>query len=161
MTNDEADAIIAASQANKIRIADGLPPLDEAPAAPALNVSRENVERVAAEFQAEARYMPVAAQCGDADHMKWCQDMLDTAALLLALRGALDAEKANVDAVLDARNELAAQRNAAWTERDAALAENARLREALRIIASEQQCLDNLMSDKDVARAALAPEPTA
>ena len=31
----------------------------------------------------------------------------------------------------------------------------ARLEKALRIIAGEQQCADNLMSDKDIARAAL------
>jgi len=35
-------------------------------------------------------------------------------------------------------------------------AEIARLRMALRIIAGEQQCIDNLMSNGDVARAALA-----
>jgi hypothetical protein len=34
----------------------------------------------------------------------------------------------------------------------------ARLREALEIIAGQRQCLDNLMSNQDVARAALAPE---
>jgi hypothetical protein len=34
----------------------------------------------------------------------------------------------------------------------------ARLEEALRIIANEEQCLDNLMGDKDIARAALQGE---
>ena len=38
---------------------------------------------------------------------------------------------------------------------DLAKAEIARLREALEIIAGRRQCVDNLMSDKDVARAAL------
>lgn len=37
--------------------------------------------------------------------------------------------------------------------------ENQRLREALEIIAGERPCLDDLMSDKDVARAALYHNP--
>ena len=37
-------------------------------------------------------------------------------------------------------------------------AENERLRQALRIIAGEQQCADNLMSNVDVALAALSQE---
>ena len=32
-----------------------------------------------------------------------------------------------------------------------------KLEKALRIIAGEEQCVDNLLGDKDVARAALAP----
>lgn len=38
--------------------------------------------------------------------------------------------------------------------------ENARLREALEIIAGKRQCIDNLMSNVDVARAALTPRPS-
>ena len=39
-------------------------------------------------------------------------------------------------------------------------AENARMREALEIIAGMRQCADNLMSSGDVARWALAARPT-
>lgn len=39
-------------------------------------------------------------------------------------------------------------------------AEIERLREALRIIAGEQQCIDNLMSNVDIARAALEKDET-
>lgn len=41
-------------------------------------------------------------------------------------------------------------------DRDRLAAENARLREALEIVAGKRQCLDNLMSNAEVARAALS-----
>lgn len=43
-------------------------------------------------------------------------------------------------------------------ELEALRTENARLRLGLRIIAGQEQCLDNLMSHADIARAALLEE---
>ncbi len=43
-------------------------------------------------------------------------------------------------------------------ENSALRAKNGRLKAALEIIAGKRQCLDNLMSDKDIARAALADQ---
>lgn len=50
------------------------------------------------------------------------------------------------------RNDVSAALAAAYPE---LVAEIERLRTALRIIAGEEQCIDNLMSNADVARAAL------
>ena len=56
-----------------------------------------------------------------------------------------------------ARLAVHAWRSDGWTRADCAeaAAEIERLREALRIIAGYQHCIDNLMSNVDVARAAL------
>lgn len=65
-------------------------------------------------------------------------------------------------ALRDERNRVLAERGVVLLdamrfqrERDKAEVERDRLREALRIIAGYQQCIDNLMSNVDVARAAL------
>jgi len=45
-----------------------------------------------------------------------------------------------------------------FSDMDAAADRIEQLQAALRIIAGYEQCIDNLMSNQDVARAALAPE---
>ena len=56
---------------------------------------------------------------------------------------------------------LASKLDDAEGRAEAAERENAELRVALEIIAGRRQCIDNLMSNVDVANAALAPSPDA
>lgn len=112
----------------------------------------------------QARYCPTLT---DADWQEW----RDTLRALLSERDAATAraEAAEREAS-DARMEMNRifnrsrdRKNELVKERDAATAERDRLREALEIVAGYRQCMDNLMSNVDVARAALtnAKEPSA
>lgn len=121
---------------------------------------------------------PSVGRCWAA-HNEWPLDDCDVQAeatkyvradLVAALERERDAATARAEAA-EARRDLfdtqaaAAKVTAANAEaqRDAAIAERDRLLEALEIIAGYRQCMDNLMSNVDVARAALAcaKEPSA
>lgn len=114
---------------------------------------------------------PSVGRCWAA-HNEWPLDDCDVQAeatkyvradLVAALERERDAATARAEAA-EARRDLfdtqaaAAKIAAANAEaqRDAATAERDRLLEALEIIAGYRQCMDNLMSNVDVARAALA-----
>jgi multidrug resistance efflux pump len=76
------------------------------------------------------------------------EDFEVAAATLRALAAKRDALKANKEALEIGVDE-------AQADRDRLAGENARMRWALEIIAGKRQCIDNLMSNEDVARAAL------
>lgn len=67
-------------------------------------------------------------------------------------QGAIANAPINADLIVAARNDLPALLDAL----DAADARERRLREALEIIAGQRQCVDNLMGNADIARAALS-----
>ena len=58
--------------------------------------------------------------------------------------------------LMSAAKDTAATLRALAAERDHLAAKVERMREALEIIAGQRQCIDNLMGNDDIARAALA-----
>ena len=86
------------------------------------------------------------------------EEMFANAAFIATARTALPALIAHTKKLEAAITTLTRKLEGAKARAEKAETENVRLREALEIIAKRRQCLDNLMSNQDVAIAALKGE---